>query len=62
MPGKSGATTVNRAVRRAKAVLNDRSLTFSDIALICGFADQSHFTRVFRREIGVSPGRWRRGV
>src|SRR5262249_37736113 len=30
------------------------------IARQCGFADQSHFTRVFRRLVGPSPGSWRR--
>ena len=25
-----------------------------------GFADQSHFTRVFDREVGCGPGQWRR--
>jgi AraC family transcriptional regulator len=36
----------------------DRSL--SEVALACGFADQSHFTRVFTRQTGQSPGIWRR--
>lgn len=30
------------------------------IAASCGFADQSHMTRVFKRAIGVTPGAWRR--
>jgi AraC family transcriptional regulator len=29
------------------------------IALEAGFADQSHFTIAFRREMGVTPGRFR---
>lgn len=28
-------------------------------AQACGFADQSHYTRHFRRSFGVAPGRWR---
>ena len=32
------------------------------IALACGFADQSHLTRVFTRIVGVSPGAWRRAL
>lgn len=38
----------------------DTSLT--EVALEKGFADQSHFTRVFRRVTGMSPGMFRRMV
>lgn len=31
----------------------------NDIALCCGFSDQSHMTRTFRSAFGMSPGRWR---
>jgi AraC-like DNA-binding protein len=27
---------------------------------MCGFFDQSHFTKVFTRLEGVTPGNWRR--
>jgi len=46
----------------AKANLRDRRLSLLEIALACGFADQSHLTRVFTRIVGVSPGAWRRGL
>jgi AraC family transcriptional regulator len=44
----------------AKAKLRDGRLSLLDVALGCGFADQSHLTRVFTRIVGVSPGAWRR--
>ena len=47
-------------VERAKALLSLGSLELAEIAEACGFADQSHFTRVFSRCEGVTPGRWRR--
>ncbi|MBN8927072.1 MAG: helix-turn-helix transcriptional regulator [Rhodospirillales bacterium] len=46
-------------VQRAKALLLG-PLPIADIALELGFADQSHFTRVFTRHAGVPPGLWRR--
>jgi AraC-like DNA-binding protein len=52
---------MKRRVDVAKDLLGDRNMALSDISLACGFADQSHFTRIFSREIGVSPGAWRRG-
>ncbi len=47
-------------VEHARELLNNRALSISEVALSCGFADQSHFTRVFAAMVGVSPGVWRR--
>lgn len=47
-------------IERAKELLQDPDLELSNIAQLCGFADQCHFTRVFSRSDGHSPGRWRR--
>jgi AraC-like DNA-binding protein len=47
-------------VERAKELLRDPVRELADIAQLCGFVDQSHFTRVFSRSEGYSPGRWRR--
>jgi AraC-like DNA-binding protein len=33
-----------------------------DVALACGFADQSHLTRVFTQLAGISPGACRRSL
>jgi len=30
------------------------------IALSCGFSDQAHFSRIFRRAAGMPPFQWRR--
>jgi AraC family transcriptional regulator len=32
----------------------------AEIALAAGFADQSHFTRVFKRHLGITPGAYRK--
>jgi AraC family transcriptional regulator len=46
-------------VARAQALLARGKLEVSEIALACGFYDQSHFTCAFRRLTGVSPHRYR---
>ena len=51
---------LKRRVEVAKEKLRDRRLPLSEVALACGFSDQSHLTRVFTRFVGVSPGAWRR--
>jgi AraC family transcriptional regulator len=51
-----------RRVEVAKEKLRENRLSLSDVALACGFADQSHLTRVFARTVGVSPGAWRRAL
>jgi AraC family transcriptional regulator len=47
-------------VERAKVLLRLRGQSLSDISFECGFVDQSHFTRVFLRQVGVTPGVWRK--
>jgi AraC-like DNA-binding protein len=47
-------------VDRAMTMLRRREGSLSEIALTCGFADHSHFTHVFRRQVGMSPATWRR--
>lgn len=47
-------------VEKAQDLLAFSTLTISEIAAACGFADQSHFTRVFSRAVGIAPGIWRR--
>jgi AraC family transcriptional regulator len=45
-------------------VAKDRLLrqhhSLAEIALRCGFNDQSHFTRAFAADTGMTPGAWRR--
>ncbi|EIM25993.1 helix-turn-helix transcriptional regulator [Microvirga lotononidis] len=49
-------------IQEAKGLLLSSTLPLADIALICGFGDQSYFTRVFTRSVGSSPGAWRRSM
>jgi AraC family transcriptional regulator len=46
-------------VERAKALLQRSPLPLAQVAYDCGFADQSHLTRVFAAAVGTTPGAWR---
>jgi AraC-like DNA-binding protein len=45
-----------RRIARATDLLTRCGTSLSDIALACGFADQSHLTRSFARHAGAPPG------
>jgi AraC family transcriptional regulator len=49
-------------IEHARALLASSELPLAEVAAACGFADQSHFTRVFAQGVGTSPGRWRRSA
>ena len=51
---------VGRRIEKAADLLRRSALSVAEIALICGFSDQSHLTRVFGTTTGAPPGRWRR--
>ncbi len=47
-------------VNRARILLETSARRLADIAAECGFADQSHLTRSFRRQFGLTPGHYRK--
>jgi AhpD family alkylhydroperoxidase len=51
---------LERRVEHAKRLLVTSALPIAEIASACGFADQSHFTRIFSQIVGSGPGAWRR--
>jgi AraC-like DNA-binding protein len=52
----------HQRIRRAKELLALGDARLAEIALDTGFSDQAHFTRVFGRLMGVTPGAWRRTI
>jgi len=47
-------------IRAACEQMLTRELSMAEISLASGYADQSHFTRAFRRAAGVTPAAFRR--
>lgn len=46
---------MQQRVERAKQLLEQQSIAISTIALDCGFANQTHLTKVFRQMTGMTP-------
>jgi AraC-like DNA-binding protein len=51
---------LRQRIHRAGEMLERTEESISVIAASCGFADQSHLTRMFHAMIGSSPADWRR--
>jgi transcriptional regulator GlxA family with amidase domain len=54
------AHVIARRIDRAKLMMLETSAPLCEVALACGFADQSHFSTKFRRAAGQAPRAWRR--
>jgi AraC-like DNA-binding protein len=52
------AYLIQARVRQARQAISVGA-SLADAAIDAGFADQSHMTRAFSRQFGISPGRWR---
>jgi AraC family transcriptional regulator len=53
---------VNLRVSSARHLLASTNLPIAEIAGACGFAHQEHLTRLFRREIGLTPAAYRKSL
>jgi AraC family transcriptional regulator len=49
---------LSQRVHEAKRLLSDGRMAISEVALRLGFADQSHFSQVFRTFVGTTPKRY----
>lgn len=49
-------------IEKAKKMMLETTLSLTDIACECGFAEHSHFTHAFVKLIGQSPRAWRQEV
>ena len=50
---------ISQRVERAKHLLKHKDASLSEVALMCGFSNQSHLGRVFKRATGTTPKRYR---
>jgi len=58
------STTVGEFLRRKRIehachLVTTSTMALAEIAMTCGFSDQSHFSATFRRQVGLTPARFR---
>jgi len=51
---------LSERILTAQIILREGAGSLSEVALATGFAEQSHFARVFKEIVGVTPGVWQR--
>ncbi len=49
------AELIEARISRAKSLLKSSNATIGDIAAMCGFKNQAHFTRIFKAKCGCTP-------
>ena len=49
-------------VKRAQQLLRSSNMPISNVALECGFGNQSHLTKHFRKKLGTTPMSYRKNV
>lgn len=54
------AYVARERIRRSQQLILSSGASLAQIAIDCGMSDQPHFTRVFRKIVGVNPSAWRR--
>lgn len=61
--GQSFSDILNNVrIEKAKELLEDPSLRIGDIAETVGFMDMAHFSRVFKKQVGVSANEFRNSL
>jgi AraC-like DNA-binding protein len=49
-------------IRKSLGFLGSRDYSLSEVAYQCGFADQSHFIRIFKMYFNITPGTYRKRI
>jgi AraC family transcriptional regulator len=53
---------LERRLSTAQQLLRQSKISLADIALECGFASQTYMNDVFRKQLGVTPQKYRRNI
>ena len=56
------ADVINGKIEKAKEILSETSCTVSQVAAMCGYENEEHFMRQFKKTVGVTPTRFRKNL
>ena len=51
---------ISSKIEKAKELLTETSCTVSQVAFMCGYDNEEHFMRQFKKLVGMTPTRYRR--
>ena len=51
---------ISSKIEKAKEILSETSCTVSQVAAMCGYDNEEHFMRQFKKTVGVTPTRYRK--
>lgn len=51
---------LQRRIARATSLLRGKETSISQVAMLCGFSDQSEFTKWFKKTMGLTPSSYRK--
>lgn len=53
---------ISGKIEKAKEILSETSCTVSQVAAMCGYDNEEHFMRQFKKVVGVTPTRYRKNA
>lgn len=53
---------ISGKIEKAKEILSETDCTVSQVAAMCGYDNEEHFMRQFKKIVGVTPTRYRKGL
>ncbi len=56
------ASLLKIRLKHATDLMNDREMSLGEIGFVCGFSDQAHFGRQFKRFAGITPAKYQKEV
>jgi AraC family transcriptional regulator of arabinose operon len=54
------ADVISGKIEKAKEILSETGCTVSQVAAMCGYDNEEHFMRQFKKVVGITPTKYRK--